>query len=65
MAAAEEERSSLACVCAVSAAGLFLGLVAALGPSGSDTAVATALVEGLGAAGVVGLGAGLASILRR
>ena len=63
--AAKNDRSSLACVCSVSAAGLSLGLVAALGPSGSDAAVATALVATFGGAGAVGLGIGLAAVLWR
>lgn len=64
-AEAEDDRSSLACVCSVSATGLALGLVAALGPSGSDMAVATALVAAFGGAGTVGLGIGLAAVLGR
>ncbi|MGL4962560.1 MAG: hypothetical protein ACRC67_15110 [Inquilinus sp.] len=61
--AAKGDRSSLACVCGVSATGLALGLVAALGPSGSDVAVATALVAAFGGAGAVGIG--LAAALSR
>ncbi|OWJ67076.1 hypothetical protein BWR60_11090 [Inquilinus limosus] len=64
-AEAAEERASLVCVCAVSAAGLILGLVATFGPAGSGQAVATALVAGLGGAGMVGLGIGLAAALSR
>jgi hypothetical protein len=62
---AEDDRASLACVCAVSAAGLAIGLVAALGPAGADQAVATMLVTALGGAGAVGLGCGLAAVLGR
>jgi NAD/NADP transhydrogenase beta subunit len=62
---AKDDRSSLACVCGVSAAGLALGLVTALGPSGADMAVATALVAAFAGAGAVGLGIGLAAVLWR
>lgn len=64
-AEAADERASLVCVCAVSAAGLVLGLVATFGPAGSDQAVATALVAILGSVGAVGLGIGLAAALWR
>ena len=56
---------SLACVCAVSAAGLAAGLASAFGPAGSDLAVAQALLAILGAAAAVGLGFGLAVLLAR
>jgi hypothetical protein len=62
---AKDDRSSLACVCCVSAVGLALGLVATLGPAGSDLAVGAVLVAALGSAGAVGLGIGLAAALRR
>lgn len=61
IAAAEGDRSSLAWVCGVSAAGLALGLLAALGPAGSDAAVAEALVALLAGAGAIVLGLGLAA----
>lgn len=64
-AEAEDDRASLACVCAVSAAGLVIGLIAAFGPAGADQAVATMLVTALGGVGAVGLGVGLAAILGR
>ncbi|WP_225768267.1 hypothetical protein [Inquilinus sp. Marseille-Q2685] len=60
-AAAKDDRSSLACVCGISAAGLALGLIAALGPAGSDVAVATALITVLGTVSAIGLGIGLAA----
>ncbi|MFE0754790.1 hypothetical protein ACFW16_12620 [Inquilinus sp. NPDC058860] len=60
--ASENDRSSLACVCGVSAAGLVLGLAAALGPVGSDVAVATALIAVLGTVGAISLGIGLAAV---
>ena len=62
---ADDDRISLACVCAVSAVGLALGLIAAFGPMGADAAIATALIAALGGAGVVGLGFGLAAVLDR
>ncbi|WP_395676312.1 hypothetical protein [Inquilinus sp.] len=64
-AEADDDRASLACVCAVSAAGLVLGLVAAFGPAGSDEAVAMMLAAALGGAATVGLGFGLAAVLGR
>lgn len=61
----EDDRASLVCVCAVSVAGLAIGLVAAFGPEGTDQAVATMLVTAFGGAATVGLGVGLAAILGR
>lgn len=64
-AAAKADRSSLACVCGMSATGFALGLAAALGPAGSDVVVATVLIAAFGAAGAIGLGIGLATALWR